>query len=260
MAIGGPAILFGKVMHARLFPKRNAFSYGIYYLRLPLGELSRLPIARNRFGLLSFYDIDHGACDGSSLADWAGNVLAAHGLSAAGYRIELVCMPRVLGYVFNPVSFWLCRDREGNLRAVICEVHNTFGERHCYLCARSDRQPITPGDTLEAEKVFHVSPFLPREGHYTFRFDVEGDRFGAWIDYFDREGRKQLMTSLAGNVRTMDKNTLRQAFFRYPLVTLRAIVLIHWQALKLVSKRVSIIRKPAQMESRLSTTRNLTKV
>jgi hypothetical protein len=246
-------------MHKRLFPRVNSFVYGIYYLVFPLSKINELPIAYNRFGLMSFYDADHGACDGTSLMDWARQILDDHKMMKANGEIILVCMPRILGYVFNPVSFWLCLDTEKNLRAVLCEVHNTFGERHTYLCAHSDQSVIEPDDVMEAQKIFHVSPFLKREGRYKFRFDTNDEKFMAHIDFYDGEDQKQLITSLYGRLEAMNKNALDSAFFRYPLVTFKAITLIHWQAIKLIYKGIKYIPKPKQLADRLSTTLNLTK-
>lgn len=263
LAHKSPQIMTGKVMHGRLFPKRNSFTYGIYYLALPLRALSSdSPLAHNRPAALSFYDRDHGLCDGSDLTSWAGAILRDYGLEDLqdDGDITLVCMPRVLGYVFNPVSFWLCRDKGGNLRAVLCEVHNTFGERHTYICAHEDHRPIKPDDILKGEKTFHVSPLLKREGHYTFRFDISDEAFRVWIDFFDGEGEKQLVTSLMGKLKPMTQSSLRAAFWSHPLVTFKAIFLIHWQALKLLSKGIKYISKPAQKQERISATDNLTKM
>lgn len=247
-------------MHGRLFPKRNNFTYGIYYLTIPLAKLKSLPIAYNRFAPLSFYDCDHGDCDGSSLEDWAGKILVDYNLKEADGDITLICMPRVFGYVFNPVSFCLCHDKTGNLRAVLCEVHNTFGERHTYICAHDDQRPITAADTLKGEKLFHVSPMLEREGHYEFRFDVRDEKFGVWIDFFNEEQKKQLVTSLIGKFEPMNKTTLNKAFWTYPLVTFKATTLIHWQALKLLAKGIKYISRPPQKPERVSATDNLTKM
>jgi len=255
-----PQLFFGKVMHGRLFPKHNNFTYGIYYLAFPLSKIKNLPIGYNRFAPLSFYDRDHGHCDGSDLENWARSILADYNIKEADGDIKLVCMPRVLGYVFNPVSFWLCHDKQGSLRAVLCEVHNTFGERHTYLCAHEDHSPITHVDLLKGEKLFHVSPLLKREGHYTYRFDVRDHKFAVWIDLFDGEGKKQLVTSLAGTFEAMNARSLRKAFWRYPLVTFKAIILIHWQALKLLAKGIKYISRPAQKPERISATGNLTKM
>lgn len=252
-----PELFFGRVMHARLFPKQNKFTYGIYYLALPLSKLGDLPIPRNRFAPVSFYDRDHGACDGSDLKEWARNILNTNGLDSIDGDITLICMPRIFGYVFNPVSFWLCHDKAGTTRAILCEVHNTFGERHTYLCAHKDQRPITEQDTLTGQKLFHVSPFLKREGHYTFRFDLRANKFRTWIDFYDGEQKKQLVTSLIGTRKPMNKHTIHKAIWHYPLITIKAITLIHWQALKLICKTIKYIPRPIQKAERSSTTDNL---
>lgn len=248
-----PHIYTAKVMHKRLFPKINQFTYGVYYLALPL------PAAPLPSHLLSFKEKDHGARDGSDISSWARTILSSYGLNEKVSRITLITMPRVLGYVFNPVSFFLCFDEANQLRAVICEVHNTFGEQHSYLCARADHAPILPDEWLSAEKLFHVSPFLPREGSYQFRFALTGDTLGIWIDYYDKESNKQLITALAGKLAPLNAASLRRAFWSHPLVTLKVITLIHWQAIKLVSKGIRYIVKPRQHDERISSTRDLTK-
>lgn len=249
-----PRLCFGKVHHARCFPKRNAFSYRIYQIAVPLSALDTLPMPYNRFGLLSFYESDHGLCDGSDLLTWARSILNAYHLTQAQGEIILVCMPRVLGYVFNPVSFWLCYDTTQNLRAVLCEVHNTFGERHTYVCAHDDQRPIQAGETLTGEKVFHVSPMLKREGYYRFRFDINEKKMHIDINFYQPDGSKQLVTSIAGQFYPMTKHTLQRAFWHYPLMTGKAITLIHWQALKLLLKGIHYIPKPQQKKQRISTT------
>lgn len=248
----------GDVMHGRLFPRKNHFRYRIYYLAFPLSSRRALPIAYNRFGAMSFYDKDHG--DGSgNLEQWARNILAAYKVEAEG-DIVLICMPRILGYVFNPVSFWLCHDEAGALKAVLCEVHNTFGEKHTYICAHADGRTITPDETIKGQKVFHVSPFLERNGCYEFRFDVTDGQMKIWIDYFHEDGRKQLATSVTGKLLEMTEQSCRQAFWSYPLVTFKAIFLIHYQALKLVAKKIRYVPKPPQKPERTSGVSNLTEM
>jgi DUF1365 family protein len=259
-----PQLFTGNVMHKRLFPRVNQFTYGIYYLACPLNRLSELNdgwrLGHNRAACLSIHDADHGARDGTALESWIGNILRTHQLDSAINTVTLLTLPRVLGYVFNPVSFWLCHDIQGQLRAVLCEVNNTFGETHSYLCAHADHRPILADDWLDGEKLFHVSPFLAREGSYRFRFAHTTDHFGAWIDYMDASGKPQLLTSLSGRLSPLSRSNLRHAFWRHPLVTLKAVLLIHWQALKLVAKGIRYIPKPAALAFRLSTTRNLTKL
>jgi uncharacterized protein len=245
-----PQLYTAKVMHKRLFPKENAFSYGVYYLALPLPAPT----------FSSFHAEDVGRRDGSDPAPWVRGILAEYGLDQETRSIVLVTMPRILGYVFNPVSFYLCLDDENALKAVLCEVHNTFGEQHSYLCANPDHAPITADQWLEAEKVFHVSPFLERCGDYKFRFDLTDEKLGIWIDYYDERRRKQLITSLIGSFTPLTSGSLRQAFRRHPLVAIKVILLIHWQALKLVARGIRYIAKPEQNSRKITAGRNLNKV
>ena len=248
-----PQIYTAKVIHKRLFPKVNQFTYGVYYVALPL------PAAKLPSRLLSFHNKDHGARDGSDVGAWARNLLKTYGLDALVENITLITMPRVLGYVFNPVSFFMCLDKDKQLRAVICEVHNTFGEQHSYFCANTDQAPLSPDEWLEADKLFHVSPFLPRNGHYKFRFALAENGLGIWIDYYDVEQNKQLITSLTGKFTPLDSVALSRVFWSHPLVTLKVIALIHWQAVKLTSKGIRYIANPLQFIEKITSTRNLTK-
>ena len=157
----------------------------------------------------------------------------------------------MLGYVFNPVSFWFCLDMQGSLRAVLSEVCNTFGERHCYLSFHDDRRPIGNDDWLRAEKVFHVSPFMDVVGHYMFRFVYREDKIGAWIDYYDAEGL-MLNTSVVGKRRPLTAHNLLTCFFRYPLVTLKVIGLIHYEAVRLCLKGIRHRTKPLPSVTEIS--------
>lgn len=171
-----PQLSHGTVLHARLRPLRNAFCYRVFFLRFALSELHRLDNAVfpiNRWNLFSFQYQDHGARDGSHPESWIRALLAQEGLNEADAEIWLQAFPRMLGYVFNPVSFWLCHDKGGAIRAVLCEVNNTFGEHHHYLLAHPDHRPILDSDIMTATKVFHVSPFCDIAGEYRFQFNVE---------------------------------------------------------------------------------------
>lgn len=203
---------------------------------------------------------DVGKRDGSDPTPWVRGILTEYGLDKKTQNILLVTMPRILGYVFNPVSFYLCLDNNKALRAVLCEVHNTFGEQHSYLCANPDHSSITPDQWLESEKVFHVSPFLDREGNYKFRFALEGEQLGIWIDYYDTYKKKKLITSLIGKLRPLTPKSLRKAFWQHPLVAIKAIILIHWQALRLFTKGIGYVAKPSQLQQRITGTRNLNKM
>ena len=243
-------------MHRRITPRVNHFTYGIYYVALPLSNIEQARCGRwfslNQAGINGFYDKDHGSRDGSNLLVWIRNLLKSQDAGDINGEVVLVTMPRTFGYVFNPVSFWLCYDDQKILRAVLCEVSNTFGEHHNYLCMHSDRREILPGDLFESDKIFHVSPFLKREGRYTFRFTKTQESFGAWIDYEENPGEKKLLTTLTGRLIPWEKNQIQKLSLRYPLVSLRALFLIHWQALKLLGKGIRYIKKPVQLAQKLS--------
>jgi len=242
------AVIHGEVAHCRHAPRRNAFRYPAFCLRLPLSRLDALEeagIAHNRRGLLSFHDRDHGARDGSPLLPWIRRLLAREGVAADG-EIVLHAFPRMLGYVFNPVSFWVCHDRDGRVRAVLCEVANTFGERHNYLLADPDGAPLVSGRTLTARKVFHVSPFCEVRGSYRFRFAFSPSRWLARIDYHEDEhaAAPLLETWISGAAVPLAPRTAQRLLLRYPLFTLAVVARIHWQAAKLWAKRVPFFTKP----------------
>lgn len=253
-AMRNEKILFGHVMHKRLLPRINAFVYGIYYWAVPLSRLNHI---KNSFW--AGIDIKtHGPKTGEPLEPWARNILNRYDLAGkCDGDITLVAMPKIMGYVFNPVSFWLCRDKNGAVRAVISEVRNTFGQYHNYLCAHSDGRAIVKDDILIAQKIFHVSPFLQREGHYEFRFDLSDDRLGIYIDFYDQDGRKKLITALNGHFVPMNKKSRARAFWRYLAMPQQAFALIHWQALKIISKGISYISLPQWKKQRLSASDNL---
>lgn len=225
----------GETFHGRRGAIENAFRYSIDYVLLDAEARPRAPwlFGRNRAGLTSLSDADHGGAPKQGRgAAWVREVLRDHQLDhVANGRIELLAQPRVLGHVFNPVSFWLVRDADETLRVVIAEVTNTFGDRHSYLCHHDDLRPITREDTLSARKVFHVSPFQDIEGGYTFRFDIRPEKIGIWID-FRGEG-KGLYATLTGPRAPLTNLGILRACLRRPLGSRRVLGLIHWQALKL---------------------------
>jgi DUF1365 family protein len=238
------------VRHVRLRPARNAFAYPAFFLRLPLRSLERTPwrwrwLKRNGAGLFALNDRDHG--DGRPLVDWIDDLLARTGIGDAAGEVWLHTFPRVLGYVFNPVSFWFCERRDGAVRAIVCEVNNTFGERHCYVLAHADGRPLAWGEPVGAAKVFHVSPFCTVEGRYRFRFLLAAragaPRFIARIDHDDRAG-PLIETSIEGRLEPLTDGALLRTFLRRPLFTFGVIARIHWQALRLAVRRVPFHSRP----------------
>jgi DUF1365 family protein len=249
-----PLIGFGEVRHTRLRPARNHFVYPTYFLMLPMRALRAAPhaaLARNRFALISFADRDHGDGRADSLA-WLDELLQRESIDDATGEVWLHCYPRVLGHTFKPVSFWYCHRSDGTLRAVLVEVNNTFGERHCYLLHGPQ---LVYGGEQRATKVFHVSPFCEASGEYLFRFmhseaapaaariDGSVGRTVARIDHADAQGAL-LQTSVSGSLAPLSARALRRAFFGMPLMTLGVLARIHWQALRLAVKRVPFFRKP----------------
>ena len=245
---GIPQLGFGQVRHARLKPVSNTFSYPTYFVMLPLRAMQQNgsgALAHNRSSPLSFFDRDHG--DGRENAvSWIDELLQREGVQDAAGEVWLHTYPRVLGYTFKPVSFWYCHRADGSLRAIVVEVNNTFGERHCYLL----NEP-SYGHELKANKVFHVSPFCTLEGGYRFRF-MRSQHAGlektvARVDYDDNTG-PLLETSVSGTLEPITRKSLRKALWGYPAMTFGVIARIHWQAFKLWKKRVPFIKKPRAPE------------
>ena len=233
----------GTTFHGRKGTVQNRFRYTVDYVLLtPDSAKGPGLFSRNRANLAALHDADHGGApkEGRGTA-WVREVLASHGLPAAA-RIDLLAQPRLLGHVFNPVSFWLCHDAAGDLRVVIAEVSNTYGDRHSYLCHRDDLAPITRTDTITATKLFYVSPFQPVEGNYAFRFDLRDDRIGIWIDYSTANGG--LFTNLIGPRVPLTNLGILRACLRRPFGSRRVLALIHWQALKLAMKGVTFRNRP----------------
>ncbi len=233
-------LYFGQVMHKRLRPFTHRFRYRVFSLFLDLDELPkltrRLPLlSHNRFNVFSFHDGDHGPRDGSRLRPWAEAELAAAGIDLEGGKLQLLCFPRIFGYVFNPLTIWFCRHRNGSLRAVIYEVKNTFGEQHCYLIpvagGNRDRQAILQG----CEKEFYVSPFIEMSAAYRFRLREPDESLSVLIRQSVAEG-EILLATLTGRRVAIDGGGLWRALLRYPLMTAKVMAAIHWEALRLWRK------------------------
>jgi DUF1365 family protein len=240
---------FGQVRHTRLRPRRHAFVYDTFFLMLPMRQLGRPEaiggLAVNRSAAISFFDRDHGDGrgpeHGGALA-WLLEMLRREGISDADGEVWLHTYPRMLGYTFKPVSFWYAHRADGALRAIVAEVNNTFGERHCYLL-----DAPRYGAELLASKCFHVSPFCSVEGRYRFRFmraqQGQAERTVVRVDHDDAQG-PLLNTSVSGTLTPITPTALRRALWRYPAMTAMVMARIHWQALQIWLKRVGFHRKP----------------
>ena len=233
----------GTTFHGRKGEIENAFRYSVDYVLLDAEADPDGPMlfARNKPGLFSLRDRDHGGAPGKGHgAAWVRDLLDGDDFDIGS--IQLLAQPRVLGHVFNPVSFWLVFGTDDTLRAVIAEVTNTYGDRHSYLCQRDDKGPISREDTLKSTKIFHVSPFQAVEGGYTFRFDINAERIGIWIDFTNGNGG--LLATLTGKRQALTNRSILLAMLRRPLGSRRVLGLIHWQALKLWWKGAGFRSRP----------------
>lgn len=241
----GVARLKGRTRHARLDGPAHEFAYDVDYVLLRLApdhEPLPAPFGWGRFSPASYWDADHG--DGETPAvDWAKQIAADCGLAERHMReVWLLTQPRRFGYVFNPVSFWLFRDADGGLRAVLAEVNNTYGDRHSYFCAAEDFAPITRGTRISRPKAMHVSPFQDVAGSYEFRFDVGARRLAITVKHTNGAGG--MTASLGGAITPLTRAAAARAALRPPVGAFRIIGLIHLQALKLYLKGAAFRERP----------------
>ncbi len=241
-----PAVLYAcEVMHRRYEPISYLFRYRIFSLLIDIDRLEELNrqspfFSVDRFNLLSFRRHDHLPRGEQELRAWADRILAQSGLDGASLRIRLLCMPRVLGWGFDPLSIWYCDTHLGEPVAAICEVHNTFGERHCYLLrARDGEWPLRES----SDKAFHVSPFMDVRGRYTFALGQPGEQLRVAIQLSD-DGEPLLSATQLGEMRRFSSRNLLRFFLRIPFQTAKVLGAIHWHALKIWLRGVPFFRKP----------------
>jgi len=235
----------GAVMHRRLHPRRHRFRYRAFWLLLDLNELGRLStglrwFSYNRRNVFSLYDRDHGDGSDTPLRAQVATRLKDAGIMIEGGRIELLCMPRTLGYGFNPLSIFFCYYADGSLAALIYQVHNTFAERHSYVI------PVARDDNSlrqRCRKLFYVSPFLDMDLRYDFRIEGPDERLVVGI-CASTATQPMLSAVLSGDRQPLNDRTLRRVFVSIPAVTLKVIAAIHWEALRLWVKRIGLRRRP----------------
>jgi hypothetical protein len=241
-------LYFGRVVHRRLKPRPHALDYRVFSLFADLDELDRLHrrlrlFSRNRFNLFGFSDADHGTA-AAGLRSWVERQLTAAGIGEAG-AIRVLCYPRILGYVFNPLSVFFCHRPHGGLAAILYEVHNTFGQRHGYLIPVADG--AAPVIRQSCEKRFYVSPFIAMEGEYSFRIVPPDETVAIAITQSDATG-PLLHASFVGRRRDLTDTRLGEAFVRYPLMTAKVIGGIHWEAFRLWRKGIPLVDRPPPPE------------
>jgi hypothetical protein len=253
------AIYEGDVVHQRKRPKPHRLRYSVFSMLLDLDELPALTkVSRlfgyNRFAPLAFHDRDHGPADGTALRPWAEQHLRSAGIDPDGGPIRLLCYPRIFGYAFNPLSVFFCYRKSGALTAILYEVCNTFKERHTYVIPVADQS--RPVIKQSCAKALYVSPFIGMDTSYQFRIVPPGENIRVIIRQEDSEGLL-LAASFAGDRRPFSSRSLIQALIRFPLLTLKVMAGIHWEALKLWLKGLPVFKhSPAVRRVQFSIEKN----
>lgn len=248
MIMDNCAIYNGTVVHRRLKPKNHLLKYNVFSLLLDLDALdlidkNKAPLAINRFGFLSFYESDHGDGRGKGLKTWVIEQLFRAGIDNADIRVRVLCYPRFIGYVFNPLTVFFCETQDHKTIAILYQVKNTMGESHTYII------PIEPDAKAplkhECDKAMYVSPFTPMESSYAFSIVPPGDGICVSIQQLDEDG-PILNASFTGKRAVFNRSNLRHAILRHPLMTMKVIASIHLEALKLWRKGVPFFRHTPQ--------------
>lgn len=237
-------LYIGRLDHERVRPARNVFHYPLYYLGLDLDELEEVDrslrwFSYNRGNLTSFWDRDHGPRDGSPLKPWIEGLVSRVGGDLSGGRVLLVTFPRVLGARFYPISLWYCWGADGAPLAVLAEVHNTYRDRHSYLM-HNGGQPFDWNSKPRFAKAFFVSPFIQRE-NVTYEFSVTepGERLRVGIRE-NVEGELMLIAGIVLHAEELTDRSLVRTVLKHGPISVVGLIRIHWQALKLVLKRVPL--------------------
>ncbi|HVC38203.1 MAG TPA: DUF1365 domain-containing protein, partial [Gammaproteobacteria bacterium] len=236
-------------MHRRMQQASYRFVYDVFNLYVDIDELPAIHkklklFSYNHFNMFSLFDRDLGARKNMPLRPWLEDLLRHHSIDLEFGKIYLLCYPRVFGYVFNPLSVWYCHHRDGGLRAIVCEVHNTFGETHHYVLAPVNGCAMSWDGEYRAQKQFHVSPFVQMQAEYRFHFLQPGEQLQVLINEYANDA-PFMDAALAGTRLPLTDAKLLGLFWRIPFLTLKVIGLIHWQAMKIWLQGASFYRKPS---------------
>ena len=253
MSITSSCIYSGFVTHRRFKPKKHFFSYKTFSLLIDLNEVDELGrkirfFSYNKFNILSFYNVDHGPRDGSSLVKWAKEILKESNISIESGAIKLLCFPRFFGYVFNPLSVFYCYDKDLNLKAVLYEVKNTFNEQHTYVFRVSSSSNLI---LHKCDKKFYVSPFIEMKTFYNFRLSKPGNIINIFIKQADSHGTLLTACQVGKRLEFSSKNLFYQ-FLSHPLMSFKIISAIHFEAFRLWLKGIKHVRKKIKIKDNLS--------
>ena len=251
--INSSCIYTGQVIHKRFKPKKHFFCYKVFSLLIDLEELDILEkklklFSYNRFNILSFYDVDHGPRDGTSLVSWVKKNLNNNNINSEKIKIKLLCYPRIWGYVFNPLSIFYIYDKDTNLSAILYEVKNTFGEQHTYVFK------IDKADQFlehSCKKKFHVSPFIEMDCVYYFKILKPENKLSVVINQNDNEG-KLLFASQDGFKKKLNNKNLIFSYIFHPLMSFKIIGAIHFEALKLWLKGLKFVKKKLKIKNNIT--------
>ena len=247
------SIYNGTVIHKRFKPKIHYFKYKVFSLLIDLSELENLSkkikfFSYNKFNLVSFYEKDHGNRDGSSLVSWVKKNLEDNNINSENTKIKLLCYPRILGYVFNPLSVFYIYDESEKLVCILYEVKNTFGEQHTYIFKIKENVKLFQHN---CSKKFHVSPFIEMDCNYFFRILNPGKKLSVIIDQYDQNG-KILFASQDGERSDLTSKNLMNSYLNHPLMTFKIISAIHFEAFKLWIKGIKFIKKKFKIKNNLT--------
>ena len=247
------SIYNGTVIHKRFKPKIHYFKYKVFSLLLDLSELEHLSkkikfFSHNKFNLISFYEKDHGNRDGSSLVSWVKKNLEDNNINSEKVKIKLLCYPRILGYVFNPLSVFYIYNESQKLISILYEVKNTFGEQHTYIFKVDNDQNLYQHN---CSKKFHVSPFIEMNCKYFFRLLKPGEKISVIIDQY-QSNEKILYASQDGQRVDLNTKELIKSYLKHPLMTFKIISAIHFEAFKLWIKGIKFIKKKIKIKNNIT--------
>ena len=247
------SIYNGTVIHKRFKPKIHYFKYKVFSLLIDLSELEYLSkkikfFSHNRFNLVSFYEKDHGNRDGSSLIMWVKKNLEDNNIDSKNIKVKLLCYPRILGYVFNPLSVFYIYSENEKLISILYEVKNTFGEQHTYIFKVENDQNLYQHN---CSKKFHVSPFIEMNCKYFFRLLKPGEKISVIIDQYQTD-EKILYASQDGKRVDFNSKELIKSYLKHPLMTFKIIIAIHFEAFKLWSKGIKFIKKKIKIKNNIT--------
>lgn len=238
------ALYLGAVVHQRFRPKPHRLQYRLAQFLIDLDEVEALTrqtrlFSRNRFNLFAFHDRDYGDRTGRSLREQVEDLLRAGGMACDGGPIRILTMPRILGHIFNPITTWFCHGRDGRLIATLYEVTNTFKERHFYVIpAEADAHGVV---RQSCEKALYVSPFMDMGMRYDFALKPPAASVSLVVTAHDAEG-KMIVASFSGKRQALTDGALLRLALGLPMMTVRVVAAIHWEALKLWAKGIGVHR------------------